>query len=78
MDTFWERAAHSVNRMFSLDSCHFVTLVVSHFGSEGWTLVLFATVPGHCFPFLHGAAQKTGALFCFFFFQSFYIGIYCV
>ena len=32
--TFWERAAYSVNRMFSL-LCLFVALVVYHFGFEG-------------------------------------------
>ena len=26
-------------------------LVVSHFGFEGWTLVLITSVPGHCLPF---------------------------
>ena len=50
MVTFWERAVHSVNRMFSL-LCLFVALVVSHFGFEGWTLVLITSVPGHCFIF---------------------------
>ena len=47
MASYWERAAHSVNRMFSL-FCVFVALVVSHFGFDGWTLVLIASVPGHC------------------------------
>ena len=46
MATFWERAAHLVNRMFSL-LWLFVALVVSHFGFEGGTLVLIASVPGH-------------------------------
>ena len=36
--------------MFSL-LCPFVALVVSHFGFEGRTSVLFASVPGHCLPF---------------------------
>ena len=36
--------------MFSL-LCPFVALVVSHFGFEGKTSVLFASVPGHCLPF---------------------------
>ena len=45
MVTLWVRAAHSVNRMFSL------CLFVSHFGFEGKTLVLIASVPGHCLPF---------------------------
>ena len=31
--------------------CPFVALVVSQFGFEGGTLVLFASVPGHCLPF---------------------------
>ena len=45
MATFWERVAHSVNRMFSL-LCLFVALAASHFGFEGGTLVLIASVPG--------------------------------
>ena len=48
--TFWKRAAHSVNRMFSL-SCLFVALVVSNFGFDGRTLVLIVSTPGHCLPF---------------------------
>ena len=50
MATFWERAAHSVYRMFSL-YFDIVILVISHFVFEGGTLVLIATVPGHCLPF---------------------------
>ena len=50
MTTFWERAAHSVYRMLSL-LCLFVALGVSHFGFEGGTLVLIASVPGHCLHF---------------------------
>ena len=46
MATFWERAANSVYRMFSR-LCLFVALVVSHFGFEGRTWVLIASVPGH-------------------------------
>ena len=49
MATFWERVAHSVNRVFSL-LCLFVALVVSHFGVESKTLVMIASVPGHCLP----------------------------
>ena len=48
MATFWERAAHSVNRKLSL-LCLFVALVVSH--CEVGTLVLIASFPGHCLPF---------------------------
>ena len=47
MATFWERAAHSVNPVFSL-LCQFVALIVSHFGFKGRTLTLIASVPGHC------------------------------
>ena len=47
MATFWERAAYSFYRVFSL-LCLFVALVVSHIGFEGRTLVLIASVPGHC------------------------------
>ena len=50
MGTFWEKAAHSVNRMFSL-LCLFVALIVSHFLFESGTLVLIASAPGHCLPF---------------------------
>ena len=50
MITFWERSAHSVNRMFSL-LCLFVSLAVSYFGFEDRTLVLIASVPGICLPF---------------------------
>ena len=39
----WERAAHSVDRMFS-----FVILVIPHFDFEGRILVLIAPVPGYC------------------------------
>ena len=48
--TFWERATHSVKRMFSLLYL-FVALVVSHFGFEDRNLVMTASVPGHCLPF---------------------------
>ena len=47
MATFWERAAHSVDHVFSLYSL-FVDSVVSHFGFEGRILVLIELVPGHC------------------------------
>ena len=47
MATFWERAAHSVNRVFSL-LCLSVASFVSHFGFEGRTLVLIASVSGLC------------------------------
>ena len=51
MATFWERAAYSVNHMFSL-LCLFVVLVVSHLGFEDGNLVLTAPVLGHCFVLL--------------------------
>ena len=50
MATFWERAAHPVYHMFSL-YIDIVILVISHFGFEGGTLVLIASVPGHCSTF---------------------------
>ena len=46
MITFWERAAHSVNRMFM----SIYILVVSHFGLEGGTVVLISPVHGHWTP----------------------------
>ena len=48
MATFLERAVHLVYQVFSL--C-FEILVISHFGFEGRTLVLIASVPGHCLSF---------------------------
>ena len=50
MATFWERAAVSV---YSIISLYFdiVILVISHFGFEGGTLVLIASVTGHCLYF---------------------------
>ena len=50
MTTFWERAAHSVNHVFSL-VCLLVALVVSHFNFKGGTLVLVVSVPDHCLTF---------------------------
>ena len=47
MATFWERVAHSVNRTYSL-----LCLFDSHFGFEGGTLVLIASVPAHCLPLI--------------------------
>ena len=49
MITFWERAAHSVNRLFSLQYV-FVTLVVSHLDFEDGTVVLITPFSGHCLP----------------------------
>ena len=49
--------AHSVNRMFSL-LCLFVALVVSHLGFGDRTLVLIASVPGHCLPFTFLSTQE--------------------
>ena len=47
MDTFWERAAHMVDRVFSLIYL-VVALIVSHVRFEGRTLVLMASVPDQC------------------------------
>ena len=49
MATLWERAAHSVNRMFSL---YLVILAISHFGFEGGTLILIASDPDYCLSFI--------------------------
>ena len=46
--TFWERAAQSVDHMFSLYFDFFVILVISRFSFEGSIWVLIAPVPGHC------------------------------
>ena len=53
MATFWQRAAHSFYRMFSLYFDLWYFLVISHFGFEGGTLVLIASVPGHCLSFTY-------------------------
>ena len=50
MATFWERAARSVYGMFSL-CFDIVILVIFHFGFEGGTSVLIASVPDHCLAF---------------------------
>ena len=47
MATFWERVTHSAYRMFSF-YFDFDILVISYFGFMGGTLVLIASVPGHC------------------------------
>ena len=41
MATFWGKAAHSVDHMFS-----FVILDISRFSFEGWVWFLIASVPG--------------------------------
>ena len=48
MTNFQERAARSVNHVFSLFICY---LVVSHSGFAGGTVVLIASFPGHCLHF---------------------------
>ena len=50
MAFFKERAAHLVNRMFSLLSL-FVVLVVSQLGFEDGNLVLDVPFTGHCLSF---------------------------
>ena len=50
MATFWERTAHSGYRIFSLYFDIEIS-VISHFGFEGGTLVLIASVSGHCLSF---------------------------
>ena len=50
MATFWERAAHSVNHMFSL-YFEIVNLVISNFGFDGRSLFLIVSVPGQWLPF---------------------------
>ena len=47
MATSWEKAAHSVYSLYF----GIVILVISHFGFEGGTLVLIASVLGHCIDF---------------------------
>ena len=47
MATFCERAAFSINHMFSL-YFDYAILVISHFGFEVGTLVLVAPIPGLC------------------------------
>ena len=50
MAAFQEKALHSVYCMFSL-YFDIVILVISHFGFEGRTLVLIASVPDHWLSF---------------------------
>ena len=50
MASFWERDVHSVKRMFSLYYVYSL-FCFSHFGFEGWTVVLIVPAPGHCLPF---------------------------
>ena len=58
MATFWEIAAHSVYHMFLFIYICIVILVISHFSFEGRTLVLIASVPGHCLPFTFYVSQS--------------------
>ena len=51
---FWKELLIRLNGMFSL-ICLFVALVVSYLGFEDRTLVLIASVPGHCLPFTFSA-----------------------
>ena len=55
MATFWERAAHSINRMFSL---HYLYLLASNFGFVGGVLVLIAPAPNLACLFIHCVMQK--------------------
>ena len=49
MTTFGERAAPSVDEMFSFHfDCLFVILFISRFGFEDGIWVLITPVPGHC------------------------------
>ena len=50
MATFSERAAHMLPCVLIV-LCLYVILVISHYGFDGRTLVLMASVPGHCLPF---------------------------
>ena len=47
MATFWERAAHSVCLVFAL-YFDIAILIISHLTFERGTLVLIASVLGHC------------------------------
>ena len=60
MGTFWARAAHSVHHtcMFSLSFDLLKILVSFHFGFEGETLVLIASVSGHFLPFTLNKSVK--------------------
>ena len=61
MATFWESAAHLVNRVFSL-ACLLAALVVSHFSFEGGTLVLVVSVPDYCLTFTFCIAKVVVAI----------------
>ena len=51
----WERAAHSVDLMFSLTICYFSYFC---FGFDGWVWVLITSVPGLCILFTLKAKNK--------------------
>ena len=48
MTTFLERAAHSVDHIFSFNFDFFIIQGMSRFDFEGGVWVLIAPVPGHC------------------------------
>ena len=57
MATFWERAVHSVDHVFSL--CNLLVILVSFcFGFEGGIWALIAPVLGHCLLFTYIVNQK--------------------
>ena len=53
MATFWERTAHSVDRMFSLYCIYLYFKLFPVFGFEGKILVLIVPLPGHCLLFFY-------------------------
>ena len=65
MATLWERAAHLEYHMSSLYFDLFVILVISHFGFEGGTSVLIASVPGHHLPLTFHKREYWATPSCF-------------
>ena len=63
MATFVERAAHSIDHVFSLYFYYlFVVLVTSRFCFEGGILVLIAPILGRCILSFHIVLQKPESL----------------
>ena len=58
MATFWERAAHLVNYIFSLYYDY-----ISLFGFEDETLVLIS-IPGHCYNLLLFTIKRVYIIWC--------------
>ena len=63
MTTFWERAAHWIDHVFSFCFDYLSILVIFRFGFEVAIRVRIAPVSGHCFlvPFSNSVSEITSA-----------------